>query len=149
MLNRIPYVRGIDLAEAHELVKHDIAAIVSYPLRHTGKKRTSDEQDDQPGGSEKPEPSKKKQKTEGKIVPKDDPTDRKYGSRNIPPLVKKLITRHLKKQGLLKHDKHLSKECVDLISNSLAKRTWEKYNSALGRYGKNSKWKLKPSIFLE
>jgi hypothetical protein len=38
---------GIDLAEAHELVKHDIAAIVSYPLRHTGKKRTSDEQDDE------------------------------------------------------------------------------------------------------
>ncbi len=131
MLNRIPYVRGIDLAEAHELIKHDIAAIVSYPLRHTGKKRTSDEQDDQPGGSEKPEPSKKKQKTEGKIVPKDHPTDRKYGPGNIPPLVKKLIMRHLKKQGLLKHDKRLSRECVDLISNSLAKRTWEKYNSAL------------------
>ncbi len=44
MLNRIPYVRGIDLAEAHELIKHDVAAIVSYPLRHTGEKRTSDEQ---------------------------------------------------------------------------------------------------------
>jgi hypothetical protein len=25
VLNRIPYVRGIDLAEAHELVKHDMA----------------------------------------------------------------------------------------------------------------------------
>jgi hypothetical protein len=136
VLNRIPYVRGIDLAEAHELVKHDFAAIVSYPLRHTGKKRTSDEQDDEPGGSEKPEPSKKKQKTEGKIVPTDDPANRKYGSRNIPPLVKNLITQHLKKRGLLKHDKHLSKECVNLISNSLAKRTWEKYNSALSLWKK-------------
>ena len=136
MLNRIPYVRGIDLAEAHELVKHDIAAIVSYPLRHSAKKRTSDERDDQPGGSEKPEPSKKKQKTEGKIMPKDDPTDRKYGSKNIPPLIKELITRHLKKQGLLKGDKRLSKECVGLISNSLAKRTWDKYNSALSLWQK-------------
>jgi hypothetical protein len=50
VLNRIPYVRGIDLAEAHELVKHDVAAIVSYPLRHTGKKRASDEQEDEQGG---------------------------------------------------------------------------------------------------
>jgi hypothetical protein len=131
VLNRIPYVRGIDLAEAHKLVKHDVAAIVSYPLRHTGKKRASDEQEDEQGGSEKPEPSKKKQKTEGKIVPTDDPADRKYSSKNIPPLVKNLIMQHLKKQGLLRSDKLLSRECMNLISNSLAKRTWEKYNSAL------------------
>jgi hypothetical protein len=135
-MNRIPYVREIDLAEAHKLVKHDVAAIVSYPLRHTGKKRASDEQEDEQGGTEKPEPSKKKQKTGGKIVPTDNPADRKYGSKNIPPLVKNLIVRHLKKRGLLKSDKILSKECVNLISNSLAKRTWEKYNSALSLWKK-------------
>jgi hypothetical protein len=136
VLNRIPYVQGIHLAEAHELVKHDVAAIVSYPLRHTGKKRASDEQEDEQVGSEKPEPSKKKQKTEGKIVPTDDPADRKYGSDNIPPLVKNLITQHLKKQGLLRRNKLLGRECVNLISNSLAKRTWEKYNSALSLWKK-------------
>ncbi len=142
MLNRIPHMRGIDLAEAHELVKHDVAAIVSYPLRHAGKKRASDEPEDEPedepGESEKPGPSKKKQKTEGKTVPKDNPADRKYGSKNIPPLVKILILQHLRKQDLLKSEKMLSQECMNLISSSLAKRTWEKYNSALSAESSSS-----------
>jgi hypothetical protein len=136
VLNRIPHVRGSDLAKAHELVKHDVAAIVSYPLRHAGKKRASDEPEDEPGESEKPGPSKKKQKTEGKTGPKDNPADRKYGSKNIPPLVKNLILQHLKKQDLLKNEKILSRECMNLISSSLAKRTWEKYNPVLSLWKK-------------
>ena len=64
VLNRIPYVRGIDLAEAHELVKHDVAAIVSYPLKPTGKRKTAEESEDETDDTPKPGPSKKKQKIE-------------------------------------------------------------------------------------
>jgi hypothetical protein len=129
-------VRGVNLEEAHELVKHDVAAIVSYPLKPTGKRKTAEESEDETDDTPKPGPSKKKQKTEGKILPKDNPADRKYSYGNIPPLLKDLILKHLKKENLLKNDEKLSQECIGLISNSLAKRTWDKYNSALSLWKK-------------
>ncbi len=129
-------MRGVNLAEAHELVKYDVAAIVSYPLKHTGKKRAADEPEDESDESEMPGPSKKKQKTDCKTLPMDNPASRKYGPKNIPPLIKDLILRHLKKQGLLKNEKILSQECIGLISSSLAKRTWDKYNSTLSLWEK-------------
>jgi hypothetical protein len=102
VLNRIPHVRGVNLEEGHELVKHDVAAIVSYPLKPTGKRKTAEESEDETDDTPKPGPSKKKQKTEGKILPKDNPTDRKYSYGNIPPLLKDLILKHLEKKNLRK-----------------------------------------------
>jgi hypothetical protein len=49
------------LEEAHELVRHDVAAIVSYPLKPTGKRKTAEESEDQTDETPKPGPSKKKQ----------------------------------------------------------------------------------------
>ncbi len=59
ILNRIPHIQGIDLAEAQELVRHDMAAIVTYPLR-AGQKRKRDDTEEKEEEAEKPEPSKKK-----------------------------------------------------------------------------------------
>ncbi len=125
-------MRSVDLEEALELVRHDVAADVTYPLKETARKRTSHEMDLEAGEeSEKAGSSKKKQKTEGILLTKDDISERKYGPNNMPKSLKSLVLKRISKNKHLKNDPVLCQECLKLISNSLAKRTWEKYGSAL------------------
>jgi hypothetical protein len=69
---------------------------------------------------------RKKARKEGKNSPKDDVTYRKYGSSNIPANVELLILKHLQNENLFEKKPELRQKCLELISSSLAKRTWQK-----------------------
>jgi len=59
----------------------------------------------------------------------------------MPKNLKNLIIGHLHRVKLFASDPELREECVNLISNSLAKKTWLKYGSALSLWNKFSKGK--------
>ncbi len=66
-------MRGVDLEEAMEIVRHDVAAVVTYPLKQTARKRTGHEIDlEEEEESERADSSTKKRKTEGVRLAKDD-----------------------------------------------------------------------------
>jgi hypothetical protein len=109
-----------------EYCKHPYAAVVTYPFSAQTKKKTRDEADEQPGTSKQEEPVRKKARKEGKNSPKDDVTYRKYGSSNIPANVELLILKHLQNENLFEKKPELRQKCLELISSSLAKRTWQK-----------------------
>jgi hypothetical protein len=140
ILNRIPHVRSIYLEDALDFVKHNYATQVSYHLKETARKRGHDDLEEDleplPGASSDKEPLKKKQKKKGTTLPKDDAKNRKYSSGNIPLNLRSLILKHLRKQKLFEDNPELCVEGVKLISSSLAKRTWEKYGSALSLWNK-------------
>ncbi len=50
-----------------------------------------------------------------------------------------LILQHLQNEELFKENPELCEECLCLISNSLARRTWQKYGSALSLWQKFAK----------
>jgi hypothetical protein len=50
-----------------------------------------------------------------------------------------LILQHLQNEELFKENLDLCEECLNLISNSLARRTWQKYGSALSLWQKFAK----------
>jgi hypothetical protein len=132
-----------------EYCKHPYAAVVTYPFSAQTKKKTRDEADEQPGTSKQEEPARKKARKEGKNSPKDDITYRKYGPSNIPANVKFLILKHLQNKNLFEKKPELRQKCLELISSSLAKRTWQKYSSALAlweRFAKNEKIKGFPAL---
>jgi hypothetical protein len=139
ILDRIPHIRGIHLDQAMEYCKHPYAAVVTYPLAAQAKKKTRDEPDEQPGTSKQEEPARKKARKEGKNTPKDDITFRKYGPDNIPANVKILILKHLQNENLFEEKPELQQKCLELISSSLARRTWQKYSSALALWEKFAK----------
>jgi hypothetical protein len=132
-----------------EYCKHPYAAVVTYPFSTQTKKKTRDEADEQPGTSKQEEPARKKARKEGKNSPKDDITYRKYGPSNIPANVELLILKHLQNENLFEKKPELRQKCFELISSSLAKRTWQKYSSALAlweRFAKNEKIKGFPAL---
>ena len=131
ILNRIPHIRGLHLDQAVEYCKHQFAAVVTCPLNGQTKKKSRDEPHEQPGTSKQEEPAKKKARKEGKTRPTDDTNFRKYGPNNIPKLLEPLILQHLQNEELFKENLDLCEECLCLISNSLARRTWQKYGSAM------------------
>jgi hypothetical protein len=139
ILNRISHIRGLHLDQAMEYCKHHFAAVVTYPLSSQTKKKSRDETDELPGTSKQEEPSRKKAKKEGKTRPKDDANFRKYGPKNLPKNLEPLILQHLQNDELFKENPELCEECLCLISNSLARRTWQKYGSALTLWQKFAK----------
>ncbi len=136
ILDRIPHIRGIHLDQAMEYCKHPYTAVVTYPLSAQTKKKGRDEANEQPSTSKQEEPARKKARKEGKNLPKDDTTYRKYGPSNIPANLEPLILKHLQNKNFFEKSPDLRKKCLGLISNSLAKRTWQKYGSALALWEK-------------
>jgi hypothetical protein len=136
ILDRIPNVRGIQLDEAAEFCKNPTAPIVTYPLKAQPTKRTASAAEGVAGSSKQSEPAKKKQKKDGKLIPRDDKSTRKYSNENMPKNLDSLILKHLHKWALFRANPDLCVECLNLISNSLAKRTWSKYSSALSMWNK-------------
>jgi len=124
-------VKGFHLDEALELVKHQFAATVVYPLKKTPRKRSAPDPDPKPGTSKQKEQGKKKQKNTGTKTPKDSLNNRKFDSRNMPKNLQSLFQNHLKKSSFFINNSDLRLECIKLVANSLAKRTWNKYSSAL------------------
>jgi hypothetical protein len=127
----MPNVRGIHLDEATELCRDFFPGMVTYPFKEENSKRKRREEEPTAGPSGISGPKRKKSKKEGKLRPKDDKHLRKYCSENMPETVKHLLLRHIQKFDVFKDDPELSLECVKIVANSLAKRTWNKYNSAL------------------
>ena len=125
ILNRIPYVRAFHLEEAVLHCKHHIVPLVTYPLLGKAKKRGHSDEDPQQGSSKPTGPTKKKPKKQGKTLPSDDLLDRKYGGNNLPPRLRKLFSSFLDKQKEFSENPVLQAECINLLANSLAKRTWK------------------------
>ena len=131
IMDRIPHVTGLHLDEALELMKHPFAAGINYPLKAKAGRRKRKAQSPVPSSSKEKPAAKKKQKTTGDNKPRDDVNYRKFSSKNMPANVKNLFRKHLEKQPTFSENPDLCTECLKLVSNSLAKRTWNKYSSAL------------------
>ena len=116
-------------------------ALVSYPFRPSLKRKGKEDHSSTPGNSKSQGPEKKKPKKGGKISPSDDILLRKYSELNMPENVRTLFRKHVQKSHIFSDNLDLQEECLRLVSNSLAKRTWNKYSSALHLWEKFEKCK--------
>jgi hypothetical protein len=136
ILDRMPCVKGIHLDEAMELCHEFFSGVVTYPFKEKTLKRRRAEEEPVAGTSGASDATGKKNKKEGKHIPKDDKNLRKYCLKNMPETVKRLLLKHVQELEIFDQSPELSAECVEIIANSLAKRTWDKYNSALNLWEK-------------
>ena len=131
VLDRIPCVKAFQLDEALELVVHQFAASVTYPFKKPPQKRKTREEDPQPGTSKGEGAGRKRKKSSGISPPKDDVKNRKFDTKNMPKNLQVLLKKRLEQEPFFSGNSELCSECLKLIGNSLAKRTWNKYSSAL------------------
>lgn len=124
-----------------ELVKHPFKAQVTYPFRTANRKGASKPSVDKPEKTESPEddpgegPSgsghrKKRKRESGRIYPKDSSKFRKYG-QNMPKNLYASIRNFLSHDARFASNPELCNKTLTILASSLAKRTWQKYSSAL------------------
>jgi len=124
-------VKAFQLDEALELVVHQFAASVTYPFKKPPQKRKTRGEDPQPGPSGRDGAGRKRKKSSGISPPKDDVKNRKFDTKNMPKNLQVLLKKRLEQEPFFSGNSELCSECLKLIGNSLAKRTWNKYSSAL------------------
>ena len=135
VLNRIPHFDYLDLEDSVEYLEDPYEFTVTYPFGHHEVAHESEEEDEQP----RPGPSgnNKRKAAAPKAKKGRNPAHsvkmRKYGHKNMPVFLKKLIISHWPLSEIMNRKKW-AKVFLKLESCSLAASTWKKYISALNAF---------------
>ncbi len=75
-------------------------------------------------------------KTSGKIRPEDSEEIRKYGTRNLPQIIKRFLESALRSSKNACWKSPSKKDFLKLVSESLSQGTWKRYGAALNAWKK-------------
>jgi len=116
------------LAEYHILHLDEAREFVKDPYQTSSKHPFILDHDSGDEGTSKKRKAPKQKK--GTFHPKHSQKTGKYGNKNIPLPIKRLLKKQIKKIVSLKKQKVLQKTCIKLMAKSIAKSTWNRYNCA-------------------
>jgi len=127
--------RNLDLEEAAEFLSNPYQDTPRYPYKEHYIQCHNDSISP-PQETRRTEPTastqqgEKRSRTKGNSKPVHNRNVEKFNKLNIPPEIRKFLEKQLKTKQFAKHSKNLRTECLNLIGNSLAKSTWNRYRCA-------------------
>jgi hypothetical protein len=127
--------RNLDLEEAAEFLSNPYQDTPRYPYKEHYIQCHNDSISP-PQETRRTEPTastqqgEKRSRTKGNSKPVHNKNVEKFNKLNIPPEIRKFLEKQLKTKQFAKHSKNLRIECLNLIGNSLAKSTWNRYKCA-------------------
>jgi len=133
VLQKICSARHFDAKDAGDFADNPFLDEAVHPFgRPNGTQKTTPPSTEAGPSSQQ----RKRKRSKGTKIPTHSSKNEKFHKHNIPHSIRAIFKKQLKKRKVINNNRQLRNECLNLIGNSLAKSTWNRYNSAFNLWQK-------------